>query len=129
MTYLLDTCTLFWMSSEPEKLSASAISIIKENPDDLFASAISAFEFGVKERKGIFKFPLPLEEWFKSLLKELGVQQVPINMQIASQSTLLPPIHADPCDRIIIATAQEYKMKIVTPDLHIKQYPDTRCVW
>lgn len=129
MPYLLDTCTLFWLSSGPDRLSEKARTTIEENPDDLFASAISAFEFGVKERKGKFRFPLETEAWFRSLLQELGLAQVPINFQIAIQSTQLPPLHADPCDRIIVATAQEYAMQILTPDRLVQQYPKTRCVW
>lgn len=129
MSYLLDTCTFFWLSSEPQKLSPRSRSVIEESPDDLFVSAISAFEFGIKEKKGQFRFPLPAEEWFKSVLKDLGVRQVPINAQIASQSTQLPPIHTDPCDRIIIATAQEYNMRILTPDEHIQQYAKALCLW
>jgi len=129
MPYLLDTCTFFWLSSEPERLSERARAAIEENPGDLFVSAISAFEFGIKERKGKFHFPLETEEWFRSLLKELGITQVPINFQIATQSTQLPSIHTDPCDRIIIATAKEYKMQILTPDKLIHQYPEARCVW
>lgn len=129
MPYLLDTCTLFWLSSEPERLSDKARIAIEDNPGDLFASAISAFEFGIKERKGVFRFPSETETWFRCLLKELGLAQVPINFQIATKSTQLPPLHADPCDRIIIATAQEYSMQILTPDKLIQQYPDVICRW
>ncbi len=129
MSYLLDTCTLFWLVSEPERISNPAKNVLLENPGNLFVSAISAFEFGVKERKGIFKFPYPTEEWFRRVLKDSGVAQVPINFQIATKSTQLPPHHTDPCDRIIVATAQEYGMRIVTPDPLIRKYPQAECIW
>jgi len=129
MSFLLDTCTLFWLVSEPGRISDQARSVIQENRDNLFVSAISAFEFGVKERKGKFKFPYPAEEWFRRVLKDLGVAQVPINFQIATKSTQLPPHHTDPCDRIIVATAQEYGMRIITPDPLIQKYPQAECVW
>lgn len=129
MPYLLDTCTLFWLSGDKKSLSAEAGRIIEKNATDLFVSAISAFEFGVKGEKGIFRFSVGVEEWFRKTIKFYGVSSVPINFQIASQSTMLPPIHRDPCDRIIIATAKEYDMKILTPDQHIRQYDETRCLW
>jgi len=39
-----------------------------------------------------------------------------------SQSTLMPAIHADPCDRMIIAAAQVYHMPVVTTDPLFVQY-------
>ena len=105
--------------------------MLKDFSDDLFVSAISAFELGTKMTKG--KLPLATkltpEEWFREALQTHGVTQVPINFQIAAQSTQLPLIHNDSCDRMIIATAQEYKMKILTPDRLISQYPQADCVW
>ena len=129
MPFLLDTCTLFWLSSDKQRISREASRVIAENPDDLFVSAISAFELGVKGRKGQFNFSMGVEEWFRQTLKFYGISLVPIGFQIASQSTQLPPIHTDPCDRIIIATAQEYNMKILTPDEHIQQYAKALCLW
>lgn len=55
--------------------------------------------------------------------------QVPINFQIASHSGELPPHHKDPNDRLIIATAMEYGMTIVTPDKLIQQYEGITCLW
>jgi PIN domain nuclease of toxin-antitoxin system len=45
------------------------------------------------------------------------------------RSTGLPPLHADPCDRMIIATAQLRNLCILTPDPLILAYPDTRAEW
>lgn len=133
MPLLLDTCTLWWLSNEKEQvhLSPEAIVLLKDFSDDLFVSAISAFELGMKMTKGKLstKIKLTPEEWFREALQTHGIIQVPINFQIAAQSTQLPPIHRDPGDRMIIATAQEYNMKILTPDKLISQYPQAKCVW
>jgi hypothetical protein len=41
----------------------------------------------------------------------------------------LPPLHPDPCDRIIVATALEHDWTIITPDPLIRQYPGVTVVW
>ncbi len=41
----------------------------------------------------------------------------------------LPPIHADPCDRFIIATAALHKLRILTCDEKIRAYPEARVEW
>ena len=133
MPLLLDTCAFWWLSNKQDqaRLSEKAVSLIKDAADDLFISAISSFELGIKITKGQLQLAekLTAEEWFREALKTHGVVQVPINFQIAAQSTQLPAVHNDPCDRIIIATAQEYNMKILTPDRLISQYPQAKCVW
>jgi PIN domain nuclease of toxin-antitoxin system len=129
MSYLLDTCTLFWLVTEPKKISGKARGFIQENQNNLFVSAISAFEFGVKQQKRKIKFSLSLDEWFRRALKDIGIGQIPINFQIATKSTQLPTHHSDPCDRIIIASAWEYEMKILTPDPLIKKYRQIECIW
>lgn len=50
-------------------------------------------------------------------------------MAILLDTCALPPIHADPCDRLIIATAQEQSLPIVTADTIIPRYPEIRVIW
>ena len=44
-------------------------------------------------------------------------------------STVLPDIHKDPADRIIIATAMERNAQLVTADETIQGYPNLQTVW
>lgn len=129
MPLLLDTCTFLWLCLDQSKLSDVAKQAIKKYQDDLFVPAISALEISALYRKRRVKLPMETEEWFRKALRQHGVQQVPLNFQIASKSDRLPGIHRDPMDRILIATAQEYRMTIVTPDRLICQYPEVECLW
>jgi len=130
MPLLLDTCILIWLSREPKYLSEKSREAIKDHSGDLFISAISALECSIKVAKGGLKLPLKDPgQWFREVLRHHGIAQVPINFQIASQSGELPFHHKDPFDRLIIATALEYKMVIVTPDKLIRQYKEVGCVW
>jgi PIN domain nuclease of toxin-antitoxin system len=126
---LLDTCALLWLVSDQTKLSEKARHTIVRNVDRLFVSAITAFELAVKQKHGKLKLPLPPQEWFAEALIFHGIRELPVSSGIAMQSVQLPPLHNDPCDRIIIATAQMNDMGIITSDRLIRQYPDTKVIW
>ncbi len=126
---LLDTCVLLWLAADQHSLSAAARAEISAHAGRLFVSAISAFEIGIKHQKGRLELPLPPEKWF-ALAKELhGLREVPVSGAIAARSASLPPLHADPCDRIIVATAQLHSFSIVSPDGLIHQYPGIKACW
>ena len=126
---LLDTCTLLWLTAAPAKLSKTAQKHLSLQRGQLFVSAISAFEIGVKYGRGKLELPMPLQDWYAEALEFHGLREVPVNGSIALYSTTLPRLHADPCDRMIVATAQLLRMKVVTPDSLIRAYPEVEVVW
>ncbi len=119
---LLDTCALLWLVGDQEKLSLLATKNITNNAGNLYVSSISAFELSLKYEKGLLKLPFPPMKWFHEALLWHGLTEIAINSDIAIRSTLLPKIHQDPADRLIIATAMENQMAIITADKHIHSY-------
>lgn len=126
---LLDTCTLLWLVGDQTKLSTRALEELRNNPGQLFVSAISAFEIGIKERKGKLRLPLDPERWFEAALEFHGLLELPVTGSIASRAMMLPALHADPCDRLVVATGQALGMLVLTPDPLIRAYPGTRSAW
>ena len=126
---LLDTCTLLWLASDVSKLSELAKREISDSRGGLFVSAITAFELGIKHRKGALRLPLAPAKWFAKALEFHGVIEIPVNGAIAADSTVLPAHHSDPCDRIIVATARAKELRIVTPDPLIRAYSEATCLW
>jgi len=126
---LLDTCILLWLSADQKKISKKAKNTIEKNADALFVSAISAFEIAVKARNKKLKLPMSVMDWFSEVLNFHGIHELPVTGHIAISSTQLPPLHNDPCDRIIIATAQTNAMKICTCDKLISQYKEAKVIW
>ena len=126
---LLDTCTLLWLSSDQKKLSSKAKKEIEKNARSLFVSAITAFEIAIKCRNGKLELPLPSLDWFTEVVDFHGIREIPVTSSIAVSSVQLPPLHNDPCDRIIIATSQLNAMKIVTCDKLISQYENAEVIW
>lgn len=126
---LLDTCTLLWLVAKQKELSAVAHRAISDNKENLFISAVSALELGIKVNKKLLKFPLPLTEWLQSAIEFHGIIELPVNSAIAVLSTELPNIHRDPADRLLIATALKHELTIMTPYQHICAYPKVKTLW
>ena len=126
---LLDSCTLLWLSADQRKLSLKARDTIENNAGALFISSITAFELAVKCRNRKLELPLPVAEWFPETINFHGIKELQVTSNIAITSALLPVLHNDPCDRIIVATAQMNALKILTCDEHIKQYKQVEVIW
>ena len=103
--------------------------MIKTYNEGLFISAISAFEISLKNSKGKMKLPSPVNIWFNESVEFHGINEIVVNSQIAIQANQLPNLHYDPCDRMIIATAQLHNFILLTPDPLIQKYPNIHCVW
>ena len=126
---LLDTCTLLWLAADQSRLSEACVQMLRDNKDFLFVSAISAFEISLKQQKGRLTLPLDAESYYLEALATHGATEIPIDGIIAARSAALPPLHADPADRLIVATAQRGALTIVTPDRQIRAYPGTNTAW
>jgi PIN domain nuclease of toxin-antitoxin system len=57
------------------------------------------------------------------------LHELPVSGLLAARATLLPAIHRDQFDRLLIATAQEHRLKILTPDATIAKYPNLDTLW
>jgi PIN domain nuclease of toxin-antitoxin system len=112
-----------------DRLSDAARFRIGGSRGNLLVSAITAFEIGVKCRKGALSLPLPPGEWYERALEFHGIREVPVSGRIAVASTSLPALHADPCDRMIVATAALLDLTILTPDPLIQAYGEARSEW
>ena len=83
---------------------------------------VSGFEIGLKYRTGKLRLPAPPREWFREILKHHRLDIIGLDLEICIKSTELPPIHRDPCDRFIIATALVKKLPVVTADPRFAAY-------
>jgi PIN domain nuclease of toxin-antitoxin system len=118
---LLDTCALLWLAHDQTKLSPEALRKIDKSPV-LFVSAISGFEVGLKYRASKLSLPVPPREWFEGVLRHHDISILDLDMEICLKASGLPPIHRDPCDRFIIATALVKGIPVMTADTRFKQY-------
>ncbi|MEA2068828.1 MAG: type II toxin-antitoxin system VapC family toxin [Verrucomicrobiota bacterium] len=126
---LLDTHTFIWLASDRSRIPEKVLGLIKNESDGLFISSITTTEIGLlSNAERINTFGSCADFLFKNLHR-LGIHEVPVDVEIGLASTQLPPIHRDPFDRIIIATAQAHGMTILTKDRTIPTYPKVKAVW
>lgn len=79
-------------------------------------SAMRGVAIGITVRKGNLHLPVPPADWFAVVLIHHHLDVLVLNLDVCLRSTMLPPLHADPCDRMIIAAAQIYHLPVVTTD-------------
>ena len=118
---ILDTCALLWLAQGGGELSADARARIDGAPV-VYVCAISGFEIGVKCRKGKLGLPARPSEWFAAVLEHHDIAVLPLDLETCIRSTELPAIHADTCDRLIIAAADLNGLPVVTGDGRFSQY-------
>ncbi|MDF7826918.1 type II toxin-antitoxin system VapC family toxin [Pontiellaceae bacterium B12227] len=126
---LLDTHTFIWLCLERKLLTPKVRQLMEGEPEGLFISSITATEIGLLVNASKVSVPGSCEDFIQKNLSHLGIHEVPVDVEIALASTQLPQIHRDPFDRIIIATALEHKMTILTKDRIIPTYPKVKAVW
>lgn len=126
---LLDTHALIWLATDLSELTETARSAIRYHASELHVSAITALEISLLTKCEKLEWGKRPLSRFERALKHHCVKVVPIDSEIAWKSGQLPPIHRDPFDRIIIATAQVHGMTILTKDRTIPTYPKAKAVW
>ncbi len=126
---LLDTCGLLALSEGGLELSAAAKKRLEAPGSTVFVSAISAFEIGQKHAAKKLFFEKTPAEWFAAMLEHHQLTELPVTSTICTAATALPPLHKDPFDRIIIATALEQNLEILTSDKIIPTYADVTTFW
>lgn len=128
---LLDTCALVWMTNQPDLLSPKAADAIRRNADAIAVVSISAWEVAIKCRDGglLLSGRYSPQEWYAEAVRRYGLHEIPLDSHVLCESVALPPIHRDPCDRLLIATAAAHRLTLVTADRLIPQYPGVKVAW
>ncbi len=122
---LLDTCACIWVM-ENAPLSDETVAAIDQAADEGEAVAVShitAWEMGTLVSRGRMPVITSPITWFKALMAVDGVRPALLTPDILIASTALPgDPPRDPADRIIIATAREQGLTIITRDRLILDY-------
>ena len=118
---ILDTCALLWLAGGDKKISRPTLKQINE-ASAVYVSAISGFEISLKASKGKLELSHPVGEWFERVVEHHGLTVLPLELDICIAAAELPPIHDDPFDRFIIATAKLNDLAVVTADENFEKY-------
>jgi PIN domain nuclease of toxin-antitoxin system len=123
---LLDTHAWVWLSFGDLAAfrRASAREIGRAGAQGrLRVAAISVWEVGVLVAKGRIQLGVPLADWVKRALAAPGLTLCDLAPEVAVESNSLPgDFHADPADRMIVATARIIGATLYTKDRAILAY-------
>lgn len=125
MSYLLDTCAILFVAEKTADLSTATLDLLEQAPPgEVCVSAVSVAELACLQDRGRIRLKQHWRTWWNALLKLTAWPCVPITDQIMAEAySLPPPIHRDPADRVLIATARLERMTLVTTDGKIRAYP------
>lgn len=122
MKFLLDTHLLLWAAGEPGRLSKAARKLLSDPANDLLFSAASLWEIAIKRTLGRQDFRVEPRLLRRGLMDN-GYTELPITSEHALATEMLPPLHKDPFDRILIAQAIAEGITLLTVDSLVASYP------
>jgi PIN domain nuclease of toxin-antitoxin system len=111
-----------WGAIQPDLLPEAARLLFDDPDNELFFSSASVWEIAIKRSLGRPDFQVDQGVLRRGLL-ENDYSEVAISGDHAIAVGLLPPIHKDPFDRILVAQAMVESIILVTSDPIVARYP------
>lgn len=128
LALLLDTHAAIWLAEGQLSDVVFARVVAAGLADGVFVSPVSAWEVGLlarpraNGRPAVVFNPDP-QTWFATLLSQVIIKQAPLTPKIAIDSSFLPgAFHGDPADRLLVATARNLNVPLLTRDQKILAY-------
>ena len=113
MKLLLDTHIWLWGLLEPSRLGPRTLSELRDTANEVWLSPISTWEALLLHAKGKIRLSVDLAEWIAE--STAGTREAPLTHEIALVAQQLP-LHQDPANRFLAATAQVLGLTLVTAD-------------
>jgi PIN domain nuclease of toxin-antitoxin system len=108
-----------WVSDE----ALDAINNSGSGGVQVYVSPVTAWEMAMLLARGRIKETKSAKQWYDSFKAEANVLELAASSDIFIAACSLPePLHKDPFDRILIATAREHDLTIITRDQAILAY-------
>ena len=128
MKVLVDTHAILWWLAGDERLSKRARKILQDPENKRWVSIASLWEIAIKMSSG----RLPAEGLtlgtIAGLLKSQQFAILPVRLEDLLRLELLPWLHRDPFDRLIVAQALEEGISLLTADGDMSHYP-VQTIW
>lgn len=115
---LLDTQVLLWWLGADPSLGRKAKAAIMDGHNEVYISAVLTWEISIKKALGKLAAPDDMD----AIVQEENFLKLPISLYHGQMAGMLPMLHRDPFDRMLIAQAQAEGLVIVTSDSHFSRY-------
>jgi len=123
VSYLLDTVVWLWSLWEPDRISKKALEEIRDASNEVFLSAVTAWEVASKAASGKLRLPEPPGTYVPRRMADQGLRPLPVLHSHATAVFDLPDHHRDPFDRLLVAQAKLEGLVLVTADRIVEKYP------
>ena len=128
MRLLLDTHSFLWWLDGNTRLPIAARRAISDPTNDKLISAASVWEIAIKHNAGkleeVGRYVLDMP----SVLEGEGFEELPITVEDGVRAGMLPILHQDPFDRMLIAQALARDLAMVSVEPLFDRY-GVRRVW
>ncbi len=121
MNLLLDTHVLLWAAYAPEKLKPDARARLSDTANQLWFSAVSLWEVGIKRGLNRPDFQIDPGPLRAGLISN-DYQELALNGWHCLGLGMLPALHRDPFDRMLIVQAAAEGMVLLTSDEKLLEY-------
>ena len=122
MRLLLDTHIFIWWANQPELLSPTVLSALKDEANELLLSVASIWEMQIKIQLRKLKLSLPLRELIETQQETNSLTVSPVTLGHVLALDSLPFHHKDPFDRLLIAQSIDEDLTLVTVDSKSSAY-------
>lgn len=113
MKFLLDTHIWLWLVADTPRLGKHVLHELTSGNHEIWISPMSTWEILILHSKGRVHLDGGLEDWFAKAIA--GTHEAPLTHEIAFAARQMP-LHKDPADRMLAATAQVLDLTLVTAD-------------
>ncbi len=124
--YLLDTHCLIWFQENNPKIPERIMRIMQNPQNKIFFSQVSLFEIAIKQKIGkLPAFTIDVSDIYEQAVKD-NFTFLPLhNRHLYSYDKVpLKEEHRDPFDRLLIATALEDSLVVLSVDKNFSLYTD-----
>jgi len=125
LKFILDTHILvWWLRSEPGQLTnaqSHALAEIERLREPVGLSAMSLWELAMMIDRKQLVVTSSLNAWLEELENHPLLTILPLTARIAAESVQLAGFHRDPADRIIVASARQHGLTLLTSDSRIRK--------
>ncbi len=122
MKLLIDTHVFIWMQTDVNRLSITAQAALADTRNQLYVSAVVAWELAIKVPLKKFTLADPVELFVVEGIRRTQATELPVTVRHAAAVGTLPLHHADPFDRLLVAQARVEGMTLVTVDHKLPPY-------
>ena len=122
MRILLDTNVFLWLIMDEPRLSQKCKDAFLDESSEPFLSMASVWEMFIKTGTGKLSLPEKPSAFIREQLTINSISLLPIRYAHLEGLLVLPMIHKDPFDRVIIAQALSERMPVLSSDSIFAEY-------